>query len=156
MKPSFKNNKVFVCSYPKAMWNHDFSSERKKKKDGVILPVKLFICFTWWQMWEKARKLNSRPVTWLVTRLGGACLAHKVTSPSPAGWGSREVSSLPCVCVTEGFGCWQLLLLWLLADGLLCWAPLRQQNTRPAVLWILQRIRLMGGSGRRGFPAIET
>lgn len=37
MKPLFKN--VFVCSYPKAMWNQNFYSEAQNA-DRVIPPLK--------------------------------------------------------------------------------------------------------------------
>lgn len=57
MKSSFKNNKVFVCSYPKAMWNHDFSSERKKN-GWSHSPSKTFYMFHLMANVRKGKKIE--------------------------------------------------------------------------------------------------
>lgn len=148
MKPLFKNN-VFVCSYPKAMWNHNLYS-KAQNVDGVILPLKHPIhpaspngkC----EEKQENRTHNLQAVLWVRAwwNLPGLEKNHV---PITCRVGNQR-SLVPALCgIPKGLAASDSYCSVCQMDRLLCWSSLRWYSASQMILCILWRIRLMGGWG---------
>lgn len=101
MKPLFKNYEVFVCSYPKAIGNHNFSSETQKIGQSH-LPTKTSLSILLHLMANVRKSKKVELTTCKLTHdqeLGGGCLAQRQSRPHHLQ-GEEPEKSRPCpVCV---------------------------------------------------------
>lgn len=101
MKPLLKNYAVFVCSYPKAIGNHNFSSETQKSGQSH-LPTKTSLSILLHLTVNVRKSKKVELTTCKLTHdqeLDGGCLAQRQSRPHHLQ-GEEPEKSCPCpVCV---------------------------------------------------------